>query len=162
MMLAKLEKLEKIAKKAHGLSIYREIEEPVTSFHPFDLRNISPKLPTKVRQLFDDGHFAEATFEAFKYLDKEIQRHSGIQETGHKLMMQVFKEGNPTIKLNSLVTESEKDEQMGYKFIFAGAMSAIRNPRGHEHSINDDIDTCLDHLGFVSMLLRRLSEAGYK
>ena len=51
--------------------------------HPFDERNIHPDLPPDVRTLFDDGHFPQATFEAFKYLDKTVERHSGLlNDTG--------------------------------------------------------------------------------
>jgi hypothetical protein len=52
--------------------------------------------------------------------------------------------------------ESERDEQSGFRFIFAGSMAAIRNPRGHEVNLPDTIDLCLDHLSFASVLLRRL------
>jgi hypothetical protein len=41
-------------------------------------------------------------------------------------------------------------------------MQGIRNPRAHEPTIVDDPDICLDHLSFVSLLLRRLEQAGYK
>jgi uncharacterized protein (TIGR02391 family) len=132
------------------------------SMHPFDARNIHPGLPVKVRELFDDGHYAEATFEAFKYLDKTVERHAGINETGKDLMMKAFKEDAPKIKLTPLISSSEKNEQEGFKFIFAGGVVAIRNPRGHEYSVADSLDICLDHLSFVSMLLRRLEQAGYK
>lgn len=161
-MLSRLKRFEVITRRAYSLGVRLEPEASVTSFHPFDLRNISTALPVKVRKLFDDGHFAEATFEAFKFLDKEVQRHSGLQESGFKLMMQALSTTNPHIKLNSLSSASEKDEQKGFEFIFAGSILAIRNPRGHEHSVKDDMDTCLDHLSLVSMLLRRLAEAGYK
>jgi len=57
---------------------------------------------------------------------------------------------------------SETDEQLGFKFLFAGGMSGIRNPRGHEYDVKDDIDTCISHLVFGSMLLRKLEEAGYQ
>jgi uncharacterized protein (TIGR02391 family) len=130
--------------------------------NPFDERNIHPDLPRKVRTLFDDGHYPEATFLAFKFLDKRVHKHSGIPESGQKLMMAAFSASNPKIKLNPLVTTSEVDEQEGYRFIFAGGMQGIRNPRGHEHTIVDDPDICLDHLSFVSLLLRRLEQAGYK
>lgn len=128
------------------------------------MRNVHPLLPPKVRKLFDDGHYAEATFEAFKYLDKKVSLHSGIKESGHKLMMAALdgeQPGKPKIQLTPLNEISEVDEQKGYRFVFAGSVWAIRNPRGHEHSVNDDIDTCLDHLSFISMLIRRLEAAGY-
>lgn len=128
---------------------------------PFDQRDIHPDLPPKVRELFDDGHYPQATEHAFKHLDKKVQSHSGVaMESGFKLMMAAF--DGTKIKLNALTTVSEKDEQEGYRFIFAGAMKGIRNPRAHEPGIVDDPDICLDHLSFVSLLLRRLEQAGYK
>lgn len=126
--------------------------------HPFDERNIHPSISSVSLKLFEDGHFAQATFEAFKYLDNEVKRLSKISESGHKLMMNAFAGENPKIKLTALSTASEVDEQMGYKFIFAGAMSAIRNPRGHDNLV-DPIDLCLDHLSFASVLLRRLEKS---
>ena len=130
--------------------------------HPFDLRNVHPSFPQKVRNLFDDGHCAEATFAAFKFVDKIVQRHSGRAESGQKLMMAVFNKENPVIKLNSLTNQIEDDEQEGYRFMFAGAVMGIRNPGGHEVALSDDPDVCLDHLAFASLLIRRLERSGYK
>ncbi len=135
---------------------------PVDGLHPFDERNVHPRIPIIVKKLFDDGYYAQDTFEAFKFLDKEIQRFSGSTENGYKLMMQVFSVETPIIKLNPLISFSEKDEQKGYQFIFSGTVLAIRNPRGHEFGMIDTPDKCLDHLSLASLLLRRLEEAGYK
>ncbi len=76
--------------------------------------------------------------------------------------MKAFDEASPLVKLTALASQSEIDEQHGYRFIFAGSVMAIRNPRGHQHSVIDSPDQCLDHLGLASMLLRRMEEAGYK
>lgn len=129
--------------------------------HVFDVRNIHPELPDKVKRLFDDGHYAEATFEACKFLDNFVKNHAPNTKSGQDRMMRAFDEASPMIKLTSLTSESEKDEQRGYKFLFAGMMVAIRNPRGHEDSLIEDPGTCLDHLGMISALLRRLNKAGY-
>jgi uncharacterized protein (TIGR02391 family) len=156
------EVFERIARLAHRVTDREPTDQPV--LHPFDVRNIHPKLPAKVRKLFDDGHYSDATFNAFKYLDKAVSKHSGIKESGHNLMMAAFageKPGDPKIQLTPLKEISEVDEQKGFRFVFAGGVWAIRNPRGHEYAISDDVDTCLDHLSFVSMLLRRLESAGY-
>jgi uncharacterized protein (TIGR02391 family) len=75
-------------------------------------------------------------------------------------MMTVFSETNPVIRLTRLTNDSERSEQEGYKFIFSGVMMAVRNPRGHEYTIKDTLDNCLDHLSFVSVLFRRLEAAG--
>lgn len=151
---------ERIVRAAVG---FTEIPaEETHDIHPFDLRDLHPQLPQIVRDLFDDGHYAQATFEAFKFVDKVIQQLSGESETGFKLMMKVFPEASPTIKLTPCSTLSEKDEQKGYQFLFAGSVLAIRNPRGHEYAVKDDPDSCLDHLSLVSLLLRRIEKAGYR
>jgi uncharacterized protein (TIGR02391 family) len=129
--------------------------------HPFEMRDIHPSLPKDVRRLFDNAHYAQATFEAFKFIDHEIKRHSGLDRTGKALMMEALRESSPFVQLTPLSNETERSEQEGYKFVFAGSMMAIRNPRGHEHSVEDDVNTCLDHLGLASLLLRRLEQAGY-
>jgi uncharacterized protein (TIGR02391 family) len=133
-----------------------------TPAHPFELRNVHPGFPAKVRKLFDNGHCAEATFHAFKFIEKVVQKHSGNTQNGRKLMMAVFNKDNPLIKLNSLSNASELDEQEGYSFVFAGAIMAIRNPGGHEIELSDDPDICLDHLTFGTLLLRRLERSGFK
>lgn len=136
--------------------------EPIGGLHPFEERNINSRIAAVVKKLFDDGHYAQATFEAYKYIDKEIQRLSNSTATGVKLMMQVFPFENPTLKLTPLSNESEKDEQKGFQFLFAGSVLAIRNPRGHEYGVIDSPDKCLDHLALASLLIRRLEEAGFK
>ena len=124
--------------------------------HPFDERNVHPDIARVAQKLFDDGHYSQATFEAFKLIDNLVQSLTGIPETGHKLMMNAFNEVSPKIQLNDLQTLSDKDEQLGFRFVFAGSMSAIRNPRGHDNNRPDPIDLCLDHLSFASVLLRTL------
>ncbi len=150
---------EKFARRSVDLP-YAE-EERGVSHHPFEERNIHPKLPVVVKNLFDDGHYAQSTFEAFKFVDRVVAALSSTQDSGEGLMMRAFNEVNPLISLTPRASISEKDEQRGYRFMFAGAMIGIRNPRGHEHSMRDTPDECLDHLGLASTLLRRLEAAGH-
>lgn len=150
---------ERIARKAHGVAY---VDEPGSVLdHPFESRNIHPCLPATVRQLFDDSYYSQAAFEAFKYVDKEVARLASSQDMGGKLMMSAFNENRPPIQLNALSNVSEKDEQMGYKHLFAGSIWAVRNPRGHEYAVHDSIDECLDHLSLASLLLRKLENAGF-
>lgn len=131
--------------------------------HPFDARNIHPDLPGKVRHLFDDGHWEQSVFEAFKYIEHEVKRISGLRgKTGYSLMMDAFNENNAKVQLNPLVTDSEIDEQRGYRSIFAGAAAGIRNPRGHEVDLGDTLDEALDYLALASLLLRRLDATGLR
>lgn len=155
-----LPQFERIVRKASGFTNAKL--EPIGGFHPFDDRNIHPSLPGIVKNLFDNGYYAQSTFEAYKFLDKEIQNLSHLSESGFKLSMQAFAVDAPLIKLTNLSNSSELDEQKGYQFLFAGTMLAIRNPRGHEYDVIDTPDKCLDHLTLASLLIRRLEESGYK
>jgi uncharacterized protein (TIGR02391 family) len=163
-MPSSLRRFEAIARALAQLTQREPATQPseAATLHPFDVRNVHPDLPPKVKRLFDDGHYAEATYHAFKYLDKKVSTLSTIGKSGFQLMMDAFGGAAPKIKLTAMASMSEKDEQAGYQFIFAGGMQGIRNPRGHEYTVVDSIDTCLDHLSFVSMLLRRLEQSGYK
>jgi uncharacterized protein (TIGR02391 family) len=123
--------------------------------HPFDERNIHSDISAVSVKLFDDGHYAQATFEAFKLIDLRVKTLAGIEDTGFNLMMSAFNETNPKIRLTDLSSMSDKDEQKGFRHIFAGSMAGIRNPRGHDNRA-DPIDLCLDHLSVASVLLRSL------
>ncbi len=158
-MRTKLEAFEQICRRAH---IVNEATNTSSNQHPFVSRNLHQSLPKKSKKLFDDGHFSESTFEALKFLDKVVQKIGGSREHGVKLMMKMFSSDTPAIRLNTLANQSDIDEQDGFKFIFAGIMSALRNPKGHEYEIEDDPDTCLDHLTIISALFRRLEKAGYE
>lgn len=155
-----LGRFEQVARRAHQFSEARG--RPRGSDHPFSERNVAPELPAIVQQLFDNGHYAQATFEAYKFVDKEIQRHAKSSKSGFNLMMDALGGASLTVRLTPMLTVSQQDEQKGFQFLFAGAVLAIRNPRGHEYAVNDDPDLCLDHLSLASLLLRRLADAGYK
>lgn len=149
---------ESVTRRARHFTEARS--EPAGGLHPFDDRNIHSKIEGVSKQLFDDGHYAQATFEAYKFLDKQVALYAKSSETGEKLMMKAFNEESPLIQLTDLSTISKKDEQRGFKFIFSGSVVAIRNPRGHEYGIKDTPTECLDHLSLASMLLRRLEQVG--
>lgn len=150
--------LERVVRNAHR---FHETLALPGADHSFDIRDVHPSLPLEVRRLFDNGHYSQATFEAFKFLDNVVKYHAQAEKTGKALMMEAFREVSPPVQLTPLISETDRVEQEGYKFVFAGSMMAIRNPRGHEHSVADDVTTCLDHLTLVSQLLRRLERAGY-
>jgi uncharacterized protein (TIGR02391 family) len=143
-------------------SIARTTPAPVAassaqdSLHDFDLRNIHPRIEKVSKKLFDDGHYAQATFEAYKFLDNEVQRVAKSTDSGTSLMQKVFSGKPPQIRLTKLSNKSEEDEQDGYRFLFAGSMLAIRNPRGHTVNLADSLSDCLDQLSLASLLLRRL------
>ncbi len=156
-MATNLEFFQEIVRRAHQFTDAPSRDQK--NQHPFEIQNIHEKLPPEVRSLFDNGHYSQATFEAFKYLDNEVQRLSGMSYHGTRLMNEAFNEVTPRINFTPCTNNFERNEQKGYKFLFAGSMLAIRNPRGHS-TITDSPEVCLDHLNFTSLLLRKLEEKG--
>ena len=109
------------------------------------------------RDLFVDGHYARAVEEAFKCLNNKVKEKASLSSPdGAAMMRNVFSKNKPTLKLNSLVTQSEKDEQLGYMDVFAGAMTGIRNPRAHDHQLEDDAEVALELLVLANHLMRKL------
>jgi uncharacterized protein (TIGR02391 family) len=149
---------EQIARSVKNVGTPAPIDS--SAVHPFDERNIHPAVAKVARKLFDNGHYPQATFEAFKFIDDQVRKISGVRNTGFPLMMAAFdaEKGPPKIQLNDLVSMSDTDEQHGFRYIFAGSASGIRNPRGHDNDYDrpDSIDQCLDHLSVASVFYRML------
>lgn len=123
----------------------------------FDELVTSSDLQSASRQLFADAHYARAVEEAFKCLNNEVKAKSGLtSEDGAPLMRKAFSANSPVLELNKLTTQSEKNEQQGYMDLFAGAMIGIRNPRAHDHQIQDDPDVAQEMIVFANHLMRML------
>jgi uncharacterized protein (TIGR02391 family) len=121
----------------------------------FDALVSDPDLNATCRTLFRDGHHARAVEEAFKFLANSVKGRSGeATRDGQDLMLHVFSVDNPVLRLNDLRRVSERDEQAGYRFMLAGAMTGIRNPRAHEHNLRDQQDVALEMLVLANHLMR--------
>lgn len=110
-------------------------------------------------QLFKDGHYAPAIFEAFKAVNNFVKKKTGKSDLdGKDLMAQAFRLENPIIKLNRLHSTSDKAEQEGFMFLFMGAMVGIRNPKAHDNVVQTDPVRTLEYLSLASLLVRRAEE----
>ena len=121
----------------------------------FDALMTDPDLNLWCRTLFRDGHHARAVEEAFKFVANAVKGKSGEGgRDGQDLMLYVFNADAPVLRMNRLRSMSERDEQTGYRFILAGAMTGIRNPRAHEHTLRDEADVALEMLVLANHLMR--------
>lgn len=126
----------------------------------FEELSLHPVIEQASKDLFNNGHYAQAIFEAYKALNNLVKRKSRQTELdGKNLMAHVFSENNPVLKLNRLRTPTEKDEQEGFRFLYMGAMVGIRNPKAHDNVVQEDPLRTLKYLAFVSLLAERLEEA---
>ena len=140
-----------------GLFVLKYGTESATA--TFDKIQLHHKIVDVSRSLFETGHYTQAIFEAFKSVNNFVKEKAGRGEDGKDLMAKVFSEIAPVIKLNKLVSQSDKDEQEGFKFLFMGAMVGIRNPKAHDSIIQKDPHRTLEYLSFASLLMRRIEEA---
>jgi uncharacterized protein (TIGR02391 family) len=125
----------------------------------FGALDVHPEIARAVTRLFTDGHYANAVEDACKVLDGLVQIRSGKNDiSGTELMQNVFSTKSPILKFNDLQTESDKSEQQGMMFLYAGAMLAFRNPRAHQ-IIEDDPEKALEYIAFLSLLAKSLNKA---
>ena len=118
-----------------------------------------PRVVELVKDRFETGHYSDALVTTLKEINvivkERVRAVTGKEQDGPSLMRTAFKLDNPVIRLNSLKTQSEKDEQQGYCDLFAGAMEALRNPMSHSN-IEITREEAIHKLFFVSMLMDKI------
>lgn len=124
--------------------------------HP-SIRHVSEKL-------YRDGSYAEAACNAFIEINSRLKEiycekcpDLGNVPDGQALMNKVFADNNPVLEAGNLTTQTGRDIQAGTRFMFAGAMAALRNPKSHENITLGKEDS-MRRLIFASMLMFRIDE----
>ena len=126
----------------------------------YDLFVTDGGLNRACRSLFSSGHYAEAVQKAFTYLDNMVRRKSEkYEKSGADLMRAAFSANNPALRLNDLETVSDRNEQLGYMEMLAGAMRAIRNPRSHEYDLTDRPEVAIEMMVMANHFMRVLNKA---
>ena len=121
--------------------------------------DLHPEIANAVTSLYEGGHYANAVEDACKVLDLLVKmRSKRLDLSGTELMQKVFSANSPVLKFNDLQTDSDKSEQQGMMFLYAGAMLALRNPRAHG-LIQDTAEGALEYIALTSMLAKALDRA---
>jgi uncharacterized protein (TIGR02391 family) len=139
-------------------SIESVTTKPATAPRRVDIAGMHPTISAAAGALFADQHYSRAVFAAFQAVEHRIQQDAGLEESGVKLMMQTFG-ANPKIDVARHAGRNAADEREGFRFLFAGAMQAIRNPRGHGVDLPDTAEEALEYLALASLFMRRLDQA---
>jgi uncharacterized protein (TIGR02391 family) len=114
------------------------------------------------QKLFDDGHYADAVFNASKALINLVKEKSGNYDLdGASLMRMAFSKNSPTLVFNGLADQTDLDEQEGMMHLFEGAVLGIRNPRGHAVRY-DSPQRALEFISMLSLLANLVDEAKVK
>ena len=113
---------------------------------------------------FKDRYYADAVEAAIKEINVRIKnlykKYKGKELDGSDLFANAFngdKEKALLIAGNNLESQSEKDEQEGFRFLFMGLWKGIRNPKAHAN-ISMSKEQAIERLIFASMLMNKLDE----
>lgn len=125
----------------------------------FNGLNIHKRIFAVCSDLFKDGHFSSAVFEASKSLINYVKEKSNRYDLdGTGLVRTVFSKKDPILCFNGLIDQTDLDEQEGIMHLFEGVVMGIRNPRGHDN-IMDNPDRAMDYIILISLLTYRIEDA---
>jgi uncharacterized protein (TIGR02391 family) len=130
-----LRELEKVLGRVRAA--VEDNSKPETAGDPIDQAwtLLHPRVQVVAKKRFEGGHYADAVEATLKELATTVRnlvlQRGGPELDGTALMQTAFSPKNPIIVLADLSTQSGKDMQRGYMDLFAGAMSAVRNPKAH-------------------------------
>jgi len=126
---------------------------------------IHPRISAVSKQLYLDGHFANAAQDAFVEINDRVKKIFRILNPsaskipdGDAAMTTVFSPNNPMVKICDTTSDSGMNEQKGFMFMLQGAMSALRNPKAHAN-ITITAEDSMRRLMYASMLMYKIDEA---
>jgi uncharacterized protein (TIGR02391 family) len=119
-----------------------------------------PEIERVSGQLFRDGHYKQAAFEAYIRVIEEVKARSGLHDDGDSLVNRAFgcEKQTPVIHFNSLQSEAERDEQKGFMFLYKGIVG-LRNSKAHSNRLFNDPRRAHEYLALASLLMRLLEVA---
>lgn len=126
---------------------------------------IHPLIQESSKQLFLDGHYANAAEDAYIEINDRVKRLFAIVKPGCKVpdggtvMNTVFSVNSPLIEFCDQSTETGLNKQKGYMQMLAGAMSALRNPKAHSNSEALSEEESYRRLATASMLMYAIDDA---
>jgi uncharacterized protein (TIGR02391 family) len=111
-------------------------------------------------ELYRSGHFKSAALEAYIRVIEQVRSVSKILDDGDSLMNKAFAcdKQTPVIQFNRLSTDSERDEQRGFLFLFKGIVG-LRNAKAHSNALFEDPLRGHEYLALASVLMRVLEIA---
>lgn len=118
-----------------------------------DMPNLHESIKDDVKKLFNNEHYGDAVFKAFKAIEIAVKQKSGINKTGTALMDDVFSSKKPLLRFSE-----DESYQQGYMFLYKGAMGAIRNQEGH-NKVEYTKEEAFETINFASLLLRYLDKS---
>ena len=105
---------------------------------------IHPEIIAICRPEILDKNYFHLILEASKSVLNKVRNISCIFEDGNTLIESSFNEKRPIIVMNTLITDTEKSEYKGLKFLLKSIVCLYRNPKAHElkaYSVDSEDDS---------------------
>lgn len=123
--------------------------------------HIEEKLWDSIKRNYIAENYTNAILDAIQFIGDLIREKSGLESDGNQLIGNALGGENPKIKLNNLITESDKNTQKGIESILRGIYSAYRNPRSHSKVQDTEIEA-FEIIIFLNHLLKILDKSSGK
>ncbi|MGA5637759.1 TIGR02391 family protein [Streptomyces cinereoruber] len=120
---------------------------------------LHPEVVEAAAARYESGHLADAVQKAFQAVEDRVQRLTASSEIGARLMGTAFGGQAPKLEVARADGVSRVSEQEGFRELFRGAMSGLRNPRAHGPHYAEEEAEVGEMLAFASLLMRRLDLA---
>ena len=129
---------------------------------------IHPSIIESSQKLFLEENYAESSVNAFieinarvKKLYKTVCSSATKVPDGVEAMNKVFSENSPIIEVCDRSTETGNNIHNGTRFMLAGAISALRNPKSHSNDERATItkEEAMRRLMFASLLMYKIDDA---
>ena len=123
---------------------------------------VHPRIQAVSMKLYLDGHYIEASMNAFIEINDAVKELYGKAHPGEKppdgvsLMNKAF--GKNELKLGDLETETGRNIQEGFRSMFAGGIQAFRNPKAHSNKETISAAEAMRRLMFASSLMYELDK----
>jgi uncharacterized protein (TIGR02391 family) len=127
---------------------------PATPAPPLSLEGLHPTCDCGVWEALPSRRYRQAILDSYIALVQEVKRRTGLAADNTPLMQTAF-----SVKSPRLVVGEDDDEQLGFMWLFTGAVMGIRNPKAHRLVPQNDPQRALEWLAFASVLFRVLDDA---
>ncbi|WP_449435075.1 TIGR02391 family protein [Pedobacter steynii] len=145
--------------KSHTIS---QAEERASRFrYKLTSRNVHQEIFKYCESEIRDENFFHTVFESVKSVADRLRFMSNVHADGYALADVAFAVQNPLIRINLLVTLTDKSEHLGLMNMIKGLFGLIRNPTAHTPKIKFVIteEEALDVLTVVSLVHKKLDKA---
>lgn len=123
---------------------------------------VHPRIRKIAENKFFHGYYADSVESAFKEINSRVKniylKYKAEEKDGRDLMFKAFSNEDNLLIFEGLNSESGRNVQEGYKYIFAGSIQAIRNPKAHAN-MNISKEDAIKRLILAGLLMDKIDEA---